>query len=233
MSTLALYLGPLEPCPYLDGRISQMAFLAPDAVVTPHLFSVLVAHGFRRSGSLIYRPQCPNCNACEPVRIPVNQFKPSRTQRRSEKYFADVIVVERPAIFNAEHYDLYRRYQMARHPEGNMGQAGPQEYIDFLANDRFEGTVFLEFIHGDHLMGVAVVDELDQGFSAVYTFFDPDSTAGSPGTFAILWEIKELIRRGKPWLYLGFWIEASPKMRYKSRFKPLERRLESGWIPVE
>jgi len=80
---------------------------------------------------------------------------------------------------------------------------------------------------------VAVVDELDQGFSAVYTFFDPDHSAGSLGTFAILWEIRELMRRRKPWLYLGFWIEASPKMRYKSRFKPLERRSESGWITVE
>ncbi|TSA04967.1 MAG: arginyltransferase [Methylococcus sp.] len=233
MSTISLYLGPLEPCPYLDGLTAQMAFLAPDEVVTPHLYSILVAHGFRRSGSLIYRPQCPNCRACEPVRVPVNRFYPSRAQRRSEKHYADVAVVERPATFDAAHYALYRRYQMARHPEGNMGKAGPQEYIDFLANDRFDRTLFLEFIRGDDLLGVAVVDELDQGFSAVYTFFDPDHSAGSLGTFAILWEIRELMRRRKPWLYLGFWIEASPKMRYKSRFKPLERRSESGWITVE
>jgi len=209
-----------------------MAFISPDGLLSQSDVGLLVANGFRRSGDLIYRTYCHSCADCVPVRIPVADFEPDRSQRRIARDNANLRVIERPALYDEVHYQLYVRYLRARHPDSNMGQASPGEYFSFLGNNRFECTRFFEFREDNTPLAVAVVDILDHGLSAVYTFFEPEAKGRSLGTFAILWQIREAQRRGLGWVYLGFWIRECRKMAYKSRFSPLEHRVGTEWIRV-
>ncbi|MEN9681591.1 MAG: putative arginyl-tRNA--protein transferase [Pseudomonadota bacterium] len=206
-----------------------MAILPPDFPLSSRFYGALVRGGFRRSGELVYRTYCEGCRSCIPIRIPVDRFVSSRSQRRTWNQNQGLMIEEVPASFNEEHYRLYLRYQSHRHPGGDMEQSSAEEFIRFLGNPRFEGTVFFEFRRAGLLVAVSVVDVLDDGFSAVYTFYDPEQQARGLGTFAILWQIEEVRRRGGVALYLGFWIQESKKMAYKSQFRPYEILGENGW----
>jgi len=238
-----LYLSMPHACSYLPDHTSTIVFVDPRHALDDSLYSHYVRQGFRRSGDLIYRPYCRSCAACVPVRIPVEHFKPSRGQRRVWKKNADVRVSTKPPGFDPEHFSLYCRYQTNRHPGSTMDDPDPAKYIGFLQSRQVE-TVFVELrassapalaasANGtaDHgtLLGVAVVDVLTDGLSAVYTFFDPDAHARGLGVYAILWQIAEAQRRGLPWIYLGYWIAESPKMAYKTNFRPLEALQGGRW----
>jgi arginine-tRNA-protein transferase len=145
---------------------------------------------------------------------------------------SDLVVVPKPAIFDNRHYRLYRRYLQSRHAEGRMSEATPEEYFEFL-NCGWGDTAFYEFLENGNLLAVAVVDHLDDGLSAVYTFYDPGTLHRSLGTFAVLWQIAEAQRRRLPWLYLGFWISACRKMAYKGAFRPLQALLGSRWVRLD
>lgn len=229
MAEVTLWLGHTETCAYLAGRQSQMAVLDPSCIVSSDFFGVLLGHGFRRSGDLIYRTHCPACKACVPVRIPVAAFSPNHSQRRAIRRLEMMRVIERPAEFDPRHYDLYRRYLRNRHAESGMASSAPDDYQNFLLNRRFEGTVFFEFWLAEVLLAVSVVDVVPDGFSAVYTFFEPQGPNWGLGTLAILFQIEEARRRGLDWVYLGFWIKECTKMNYKSLFRPLECLTEEGW----
>jgi arginine-tRNA-protein transferase len=164
------------------------------------------------------------------VRISVADFQPNRAQRRIARGNAALRIIEKPADYDDEHYLLYVRYLQARHPESSMSQCSAEEYTGFLGNVRFEGTRFFEFREDNNLLAVAVVDVLDHGFSAVYTFYAPDAQSRSLGTFAVLWQIQEAQRRGLGWVYLGFWVKECRKMAYKSGFRPLECLVGREWI---
>ena len=234
MSRVPLFLGPEHPCSYLDGRIAQMAYLSPELNLTRTQYSGLVASGFRRSGDLVYRTHCPGCSACIPVRVPVAYFRPNRAQSRVLRLNRDLDVVEYPPDYDEAHYQLYLRYQQARHPGGEMGQVGPDEYLRFLAHPRREAARFVTFRSGRHLLAVAVMDLLDDGCSAVYTFYEPEARQRSLGTYAVLWQIEAMRQRGLAHVYLGFWIAECRKMAYKSTFRPLERLSAQGlWQPVD
>ena len=230
MNQVPLYLGHEHECSYLAGRNARMAFLPTDLPLNQSDFSLLVANGFRRSGDLVYRTYCEACTACVPVRISVAEFQPNRAQRRIARANVGLRIIEKPAEFDDEHYQLYLRYLQSRHPDSSMGQCTVEDYIGFLGNIRFEGTRFFEFREIDSLLAVAVVDVLDHGFSAVYTFYEPHLQSRSLGTFAILWQIEETRRRGLGWVYLGFWIKECRKMAYKSSFHPLECMVGKEWI---
>ncbi len=232
MKRLPLYLGHEHACPYLEGQTARMAFIPPDLTLSLPDYSLLVANGFRRSGDLVYRTCCVSCAACIPVRIPVAEFRPNRSQRRIARLNRAVRVIEKPAGYDDAHYQLYLRYLQVRHPESDMAKASPEDYFNFLGNIRTEGTRFCEFREDGTLLAVAVVDVLDHGFSAVYTFYAPDIQSRSPGTFAILWQIQEAHRRGLDCVYLGFWLAGCRKMAYKSGFRPLERLIGAEWIHV-
>jgi arginine-tRNA-protein transferase len=161
----------------------------------------------------------------------VAQFKPSRAQRRAAQRHADLVAKVGTLAFDAEHYDLYLNYQATRHAGGGMDEAEASDFRRFLTAP-WSPTLFLEFRQGTRLLGVAVTDVCLTGMSAVYTFFDPDETARSLGTFAILQQVELARRRGIPWLYLGFWIEGHPKMDYKRRYRPLQIRGPDGWKPM-
>ena len=227
-----LFLSTTHACSYLPDQTASTLFIDPRYPVTPELLGDFNRRGFRRSGDLIYRPHCQGCQACVPVRIPVEAFVPSRAQRRTAARNDDVVVSVRPAGFDAEHFALFRRYQDARHPGGAMANPDPATYLRFLVS-RHSSTAFHEFRIDGVLAGVAVIDTLPDGLSAVYTFYDPSLGRRGLGTYAIVWQIAETQRRGLPFLYLGYWVKDSEKMAYKAGFRPLEAYRNGRWSPFD
>jgi arginine-tRNA-protein transferase len=226
---LDFFLSPRHACAYLPERKAQTVFADPSVPLDRHRYSQLIAYGYRRSGAYIYRPACPACRACVPVRIPVACFTPNRAQRRCRKRNRDLQVTARSAAFDQDHFELYCAYQRARHPGGSMDNQNPRNYADFLWAS-WSDTVLYEFRDAEHnLLGVSACDRLDHALSAVYTFYDTNARQRGLGTFAILWEIERCLQRGLKWLYLGYWIEAAPKMAYKTNFRPLEGLTARGW----
>jgi len=224
---LRLLLGTEQPCGYLPRRLSRSAFVAPHTQVTGEVYGALIANGFRRSGDYAYRPACSNCKACVPVRVPAAAFKPNRAQRRCFKRNAD-LVIERRTTLQEEHFELYRRYLLARHPFGGMDADDAKAFHEFLGST-WGVTEFWCFHEADVLRMVAVVDRLPAGLSAVYTFFDPEETARSLGTYAVLSQLAAAREAGLDYLYLGYWVAGSATMDYKRHFRPLEQFDGSGW----
>jgi arginine-tRNA-protein transferase len=220
---IALYLTGEHECSYLPDRSARTLFVDPLARISAPTYQSLLEQGFRRSGSHIYRPACRNCRACISLRIPVYAYAADRSQRRNfRSNAAEVTVHDRPPTLDPEHFDLYRRYLLARHPDGAMAEGTADNYRNFLIDPWGGETRLLEFRLGERLMAVAVTDVTPGGLSAVYTFFDPALSSRSPGTFAILCQIEAARGLGLPYLYLGYWIEDCRKMNYKTRFRPVE-----------
>lgn len=226
--SLTLYLSPPCGCSYLPEQIATNAVIDPSTKLSPALYNQLLNKGFRRSGNLVYRPHCEHCQACIATRIPVENFQPSRNQRRTWKRNQDITVTSTPAHHTEEFFDLYKRYLGQRHPDGGMENPTPESFEDFLLTDWGE-TIFIEFRHKEVLLGVAVADVIPDGFSAMYTFFDPTASQRSLGTYAILWLIEAAKKGSKPWVYLGYWIESCKKMQYKTRFQLIEGFQGGEW----
>jgi arginine-tRNA-protein transferase len=227
--TLRFYATPEHECSYLPNQRARTLFLDPRVEVDSNLYSQLSELGFRRSGEHIYRPYCERCQACISVRVPVAEFRPSKTQRRIENRNADLSVRAVPCQLTREYYALYERYINQRHADGDMYPPSPDQFFNFLV----EGTVdacFYEFRDPQGtLLAVAVSDLLVQGMSALYTFYDPQAERRSLGVYAIIWQIRHTARSGKKWLYLGYWVEACRKMNYKIRYRPLELLIDGQW----
>ena len=226
--TPEIYLSMPHPCSYLPGRTATTLFVDPRHILNEDDFGRFMASGFRRSGDLVYRPHCQDCQACVPVRVPVREFRPTRSQRRNLRHNESITVFERPAVFNREHFELYRRYQASRHRGEGMDDPDPGKYMNFLIGRAID-TRFYEFRDGYHLLAVAVVDHLPDGLSAVYTFYDPMETARGLGVYAVLWEIEQTRQLNLPYLYLGYWIRESRKMAYKTDFRPIETHVGGRW----
>lgn len=222
-----LLLSPEHPCPYLPDKTARTLFLDPRASDWVP-YEVLLEQGFRRSGSYFYRPQCQGCQACIPLRIPVNDFQPDRNQRRTWNHNRDLEVKLLAAEYRDEHFDLYLRYQRWKHPGGGMDQSSPEDYGSFLLAPSGE-TLMAEMRLRHQLVAVAIMDLAGDAASAVYTFYAPAMSRRSLGTYGVLWEIGQAKCRGLSWLYLGYWITASSKMAYKNRFLPHEILTAEGW----
>lgn len=223
------YLSQPHACNYLHDRQMIMLFVEPDYPFDIESCTQLARQGFRRSGNLIYRPHCHECTACIPVRIPVNNFRPSRSQKRAWRKNQDLSIKALPPAFNEDHFALYCRYLRARHPGGGMDDSSPEKYLEFLTS-ACTPVIFYEMRANDCLLAVAVVDQLTDGLSAVYTFYDPDAQKRSLGVFSILWEIEEARRQQLTWLYLGYWIETCPSMAYKNAYRPLQIYRDDHWL---
>ncbi|MDR9437110.1 MAG: arginyltransferase [Thiohalophilus sp.] len=232
LNELQFFASPEHPCSYLDDRQATSIFVDPSLVLRPAHYSALAGIGFRRSGNYIYRPHCRNCRACVPVRIPVDRFEPNRSQRRTLKANQDVQLTTRPVEFVDEHYDLYRRYMQHRHPGGGMDNDDPDTYMRVL-DSYWAETTLIEFRARQQLLAIAVTDVLEDGLSAVYTFFEPQPSQKGLGTLAILQQIELARQWQRSYLYLGYWIGESDKMDYKRRFQPLEGYDGRQWIELE
>jgi len=214
-------------CGYWPDRSARDLVLDPRDPRLAAVYPQALDWGFRRSGDLVYRPHCPGCRACVPVRIPVADFAPDRSQRRCLARNAAVEARVAPARRSAEHFALYQRYLASRHRDGGMDGHGTAEFDQFLVGG-WSDTRFLELREpaaGDapgRLLAVAVTDRVPRALSAVYTFYEPDLPARSLGTLAILHQVQWARREGLDHVYLGYWIEGHAKMDYKRRFRPLE-----------
>ncbi|MBA4502100.1 arginyltransferase [Marinobacterium marinum] len=232
LRTLKFYATPEHDCSYLPDRQARTLFVDPRATIDNHLYSQLSNLGFRRSGSHIYRPHCEDCQACISVRIPAARFRPSKTQHRIENRNTDLIVCPAPCAFTAEYYSLYERYIRKRHADGDMYPPSEEQFVSFLTDGRTD-SCFYEFRSPEGtLLAVAVSDRLEQGLSALYTFYDPDEPRRSLGVYAIIWQIRQAQRLQLPYLYLGYWVEECRKMNYKTAYSPLEMLLNHKWQSV-
>lgn len=228
LRTLVFFATPPHDCSYLPGREATTMFVDPRADVDKKLYSQLTALGFRRSGSHYYRPHCEHCNACTPVRLVAPDFRPDRNQRRTLTKNSDIECRLAPARFSERYYALYANYIEQRHADGDMYPPSRDQFTSFLVNGATDSW-FLEMNLDHKLIGLAAVDLLNDGLSAIYTVFDPACEQRSLGTFAILWQLEEARRRGLPYVYLGYWIRECRKMNYKTRFRPIEALRDGHW----
>ena len=227
---LGFFTSPPHACGYLPGRNATTMFADPRIPLSPDAYSWLSAHGFRRSGTHVYRPLCTNCSACVAVRVAVDDFRPRRQQRRTLARNADLKICQRSPRYELEHFQLYERYLNSRHADSQMEASDPSAYMSFLTAAWCE-TSFYEFRLAERLLAVAVVDRLGDALSSVYTFFSPDYPARSLGRLAILKQIEWARESGLRWLYLGYWIEDCRKMNYKNEYAPLEYFRGGRWAP--
>jgi arginyl-tRNA--protein-N-Asp/Glu arginylyltransferase len=230
---LQFYVTTAYPCGYLPKKLAQSLIATPQNLVDANVYSGLIQQGFRRSGKFAYRPHCEQCTACISVRLPVQEFKPGRSQLRTLKKHADLHVNIIEAAYHEEHFALYHAYQKQRHGNGpeHIGEVEDEvsQYQQFLCQTNVE-SMMVEFRDAqDTLKMVSVIDLVADGLSAVYTFYDVNDKA-SYGTYSILWQIDRVIQLGLPYLYLGYWIADSPKMTYKQQFQPQEKLIAGEWV---
>jgi|TARA_R110000772_G_scaffold165646_3_gene277134 arginine-tRNA-protein transferase len=229
---LKVYTTYPHTCSYLKDQEATTLFIDPRQEMDQLLYSRLSQMGFRRSGDHIYRPHCGRCNACIPARIPVHSFAPNRAQRRTWRRNADLRVELSAHIGDEAAYNLYYRYIEQRHADGDMYPPDRDQYMSFL-NDAWDCTRYYRFFAEERLLGIAVVDVLTDGLSAIYTFFEPEEERRSLGSYAILWQIEQARRMGLNYLYLGYWIRNCNKMSYKTAYRPLELYIDSDWREAE
>ena len=237
------YLTSPSVCPYLPGKEERKVFTHIVGKRARDLNEVLTQGGFRRSQTIAYRPACENCRACVSVRVVADEFRPSGNLRRVLKANRDLIGTATPNRPTSDQYSLFRRYLDARHTDGGMADMTVLDY-SMMVEDSHVDTRVVEYRRrgidtgitgrgaGD-LLAVCLTDEMNDGLSMVYSFYDPSLADRSLGTFMILDHIARARRMGLPYLYLGYWVEGSKKMDYKARFKPQERLLPQGWVRFE
>lgn len=231
-SQIVLFQSPPEPCSYLDKHVSRNVYADPFRTPTMDTYDLLIQKGFRRSGQHIYRPHCDACKKCVSIRIPVEEFKPKRSQRRAKDKNRDLSTHICDAHYSEEYFLLYEKYLNNRHKNLGMDQPTDVDFKRFLISD-WCNSFFYELRLDGELLCVAVTDKMSTGLSAVYTFFDPNFPKRSLGTAAIMMQIEQARKVKVPFLYLGYWISGSEKMTYKSGFNPQERYISDQWIKTD
>lgn len=231
VSSIKLFRTSEHPCSYISDQDATTVFLDPTTKISQKLNSALTDKGFRRSGHLLYKPDCNSCKACIACRIPVKKFKSKSSFRRILKINQDIRVAASSRLNLDESYALYESYINHRHLDGDMFPATEKQFSTFILENT-DDTIFFKFFEKERLIAVSVADILKDGFSAVYCFYDPIDKRRSLGTYAILYQIHQVLEQERLYLYLGYWIKNCRKMLYKTRFRPLEMLVNNKWVEV-
>lgn len=228
---LHFYLSGPMPCPYLHGQIERKLFtrLTGDTGTDAEVNSGLTRGGFRRSHDIVYRPACAQCQACVPVRVVTDVFAPDRTQRKIAARNRDLTLEIGPPQPAVELYDLFRRYQKVRHADSDMARMSFSDFAAMLGEGAGQMRLFQLRDPQNVLRGVMLADRVADGFSAVYSFFDPVEPRRSLGTVLVLRLIEQAQAEALPYVYLGYWIRESRKMAYKASFRPVQALGPQGW----
>jgi len=224
------------PCPYLPGRSERKVFTELKGPHADSLNDALSRIGFRRSQTVAYRPSCLDCNACVSVRVVASEFTPSGTQKRMMKRNGDLIATVCRPWSTGEQFQLLQKYLSARHPEGGMTSMDEVDFADMVEHTPVTSFVIeyrepsADGVTPGRLVGACLTDRQCDGLSMIYSFYDPEheSRAGL-GNYIILDHIHKAQEMGLPYVYLGYWVEGSPRMQYKVRYRPMERLGRSGW----
>lgn len=229
LDDLQYYITPPHDCSYLSRRSARMVFLDPVQRINTVTLSELSRSGFRRSGDFIYRPECHLCRQCLSARVPIQFFIPNNQQKKAIKRNQDLELRITPTYQAQDHhYRLYEKYIRLRHQDGDMFPPSYDQFDKFLVQSCTD-SFFLELWKDHQLLSVATCDQLDDGLSAVYTFFEPEAAKRSLGVYSILQQIEYVRTQGLDYLYLGYWVPHSPKMNYKAQYMPLEVLLDGQW----
>ncbi len=217
-----------SPCPYIDSRTARMPLFYPVTPLNGDDIDLLLAGGFRRSGSLMYYTHCAPCHACEPTRVDVSAFQLrgsfKRVLRRAE---AELTLTWQTPVVDEERVRVYNAHREGR-DLGCSPPIGPADYHAFLMDSCWP-TIELEIRRGDQLIGISIMDVGTTSVSAVYTHFDPTASRYSPGTLSVLKQIEWAMTHERKWVYLGLYVSSNRHLNYKSRYVPQERLINGEW----
>ena len=231
LQKIQFYVTAPYACGYLPQQMAQSLIATPQHLVDGHQYSGLIQQGFRRSGKFVYRPHCEKCNACIAVRLPITDFQPSRSQQRAFKQHSGLEVSITLLNFDEAQFALYQAYQVSRH-EANEAEESVEQYQNFLVQSNVD-SLCISFTLEGQLKIVSVVDIVEDGVSAVYTFYDTSMSKASFGTYSIMWLIEWCKQLKLPYLYLGYWIKDSRKMAYKQNYAPQEALIDGEWKRIQ
>jgi leucyl-tRNA---protein transferase len=227
------------PCPYLEGKSERKVFTELKGPHADSLNDALGRIGFRRSQTVAYRPSCLDCSACVSVRVVAQEFAPSATQKRNLKRNGDLVAQVCRPWSTHEQYELLQRYLGVRHPGGGMTTMDEADFADMVEHTPVTSYVIeyrepsADGIALGRLVGACLTDRQGDGLSMIYSFYEPDHESRSGlGNYIILDHIRRAARMGLPYVYLGYWVQGSPRMQYKVRYRPLERLTRDGWTRI-
>ena len=235
LQKLQFYVTTPYPCGYIAKNRAQSLIASPHHLVDADVYSELIRQGFRRSGKFAYRPHCEQCNKCVPVRVVLSEFSPTRSQKRAYKQHENLTVNIIPLAFHQAHFELYAAYQGLRHTSDddlnqNTESSEEDQYKQFLCQSNVNSWM-IEFRDAQNQVKiVSVIDTVNDGNSAVYTFYDAAQPKASYGTYAIMWLIDWTKSLNLPYMYLGYWIAESQKMAYKEKFNLQEKYIDGEWL---
>lgn len=233
------YLTAPSPCPYLEGKEERKMFTHLSGRRAQGLHQLLADNGFRRSQNLIYRPSCEECSACMSARVCVDKFVVDKHHRRVIKANRDIAVEVCEPLANEEQYELFTRYLGARHNGGGMTQMSEEDFQDMIEDTAVDTSVVEYRIGGERenggkLLAVVLSDNMADGYSMVYSFFEPNMKSRGLGNFLILDHIARARQANLDFVYLGYWVDGSAKMSYKSKFRPMQvLATPMGWQDYE
>jgi arginine-tRNA-protein transferase len=221
-----------EPCPYLEGETARLPLRIPGQQVTPRQTDQRFAEGQRRTGEFVYTTCCAQCRACEPIRIPVRDFRLSRTHKRTLRRNQQLLTPWiGPVVVDTQRVELFNLHRRSRDLGRRECSIDTEEYAWAFQRSCFD-TFEMSWSHAGRLVAVAICDQGAASLSAVYTYFDPQYSSLSPGTWSILQQIEYCRQTGRDWLYLGFYIRRSAHMAYKARFLPHQRLVSGQWQTI-